>query len=44
MLKDFYTVPDFQREYVWERKQVEKLLQDILYEFYPATYQHPWCS
>lgn len=34
ILKDFYTVPDFQREYVWERKQVEKLLQDILDEFY----------
>ncbi len=34
ILKDFYTVPDFQREYVWERDQVEKLLQDILDEFY----------
>jgi hypothetical protein len=34
ILKDFYTVPDFQREYVWEREQVEKLLQDILDEFY----------
>lgn len=34
ILKDFYTVPDFQREYVWERTQVEKLLQDILDEFY----------
>lgn len=34
MLNDFYTVPDFQREYVWEQEQVEKLLQDILDEFY----------
>lgn len=32
--KDFYTVPDFQREYVWEHKDVEKLLQDVLDEFY----------
>ena len=28
LYKDFYTVPDFQREYVWQREQVEKLLQD----------------
>jgi len=34
LYKDFYTVPDFQREFVWEREQVEKLLQDILDEFY----------
>jgi len=34
ILKDFYTVPDFQREYVWVRDHVEKLLQDILDEFY----------
>lgn len=32
--KDFYTVPDFQREYVWQREQVEKLLQDVHDEFY----------
>ena len=32
--RDFYTVPDFQREYVWEDKDVEKLLQDVLDEFY----------
>jgi len=27
LFKDFYSVPDFQREYVWQREQVEKLLQ-----------------
>ncbi|MBZ0264209.1 DUF262 domain-containing HNH endonuclease family protein [bacterium] len=34
LFKDFYTVPDFQREYVWERDHVEKLLQDVNDEFY----------
>lgn len=34
VLKDFYAVPDFQREYVWEDTHVEKLLQDIFDEFY----------
>ena len=34
LYKDFYTVPDFQREFVWQREQVEKLLQDIHDEFY----------
>ena len=34
LFKDFYSVPDFQREYVWQREQVEKLLQDIYDEFY----------
>lgn len=32
--KDFYTVPDFQREYVWQQKNVEKLLDDVYEEFY----------
>ncbi|MFT3895306.1 MAG: DUF262 domain-containing protein [Anaerolineales bacterium] len=32
--KDFYSVPDFQREYVWEETNVEKLLQDVYDEFY----------
>lgn len=36
LFKDFYSVPDFQREYVWQREQVEKLLQDIHDEFYDA--------
>jgi hypothetical protein len=34
LYKDFYTVPDFQREFVWEHAQVEKLLQDVHDEFY----------
>ena len=34
LFKDFYAVPDFQREYVWESEHVEKLLTDILDEFY----------
>lgn len=34
LFKDFFSVPDFQREYVWQREQVEKLLQDIYDEFY----------
>ncbi len=34
IFKDFYSVPDFQREYVWEPSNVEKLLTDIYDEFY----------
>jgi uncharacterized protein with ParB-like and HNH nuclease domain len=34
LFKDFYSVPDFQREYVWESSNVEKLLQDVYDEFY----------
>jgi hypothetical protein len=34
IFKDFYAVPDFQREFVWEREHVEKLLQDVFDEFY----------
>lgn len=34
LFKDFFSVPDFQREFVWEREQVERLLQDIHDEFY----------
>lgn len=34
LFKDFFSVPDFQREYVWQREQVEKLLQDLYDEFY----------
>ena len=29
LLKDFYAVPDYQREYVWDDEQVEQLLSDI---------------
>lgn len=32
--KDFYTVPDFQREYIWEREHAEKLLEDVFDVFY----------
>lgn len=35
--KDFYVVPDFQREYVWEDEHVERLFEDILDEFYDAN-------
>ena len=31
---DFYTVPDFQREYVWTEKPVTQLIEDIYEEFY----------
>jgi len=34
LFKDFYSVPDFQREYVWEAENVEKLLEDVYDEFY----------
>ncbi|MCC6546541.1 DUF262 domain-containing protein [Candidatus Sumerlaeota bacterium] len=33
ILKDFYSVPDFQREYVWKRENVDTLLDDIWDEF-----------
>ena len=29
LLKSFYVVPDYQREYVWQREHVETLLDDI---------------
>jgi uncharacterized protein with ParB-like and HNH nuclease domain len=28
--KNFYIVPDYQREYVWQDRQVEQLLNDIV--------------
>lgn len=40
LLKDFYCVPDYQREYVWEEEDVSQLLQDIYDEFYEAD-GHP---
>ena len=33
IFNDFYVVPSFQREYVWETEQVEQLLNDIYDEF-----------
>ena len=29
VLKDFYIVPDYQREFVWTKEQIEQLLEDI---------------
>ncbi|MEG4918210.1 DUF262 domain-containing HNH endonuclease family protein [Microcoleus sp. B7-D4] len=34
LFKEFYAVPDFQREYVWAEENVEKLLVDIIDELY----------
>jgi hypothetical protein len=34
IFRDFYSVPDFQREYVWKKDNVEKLLQDVIEELY----------
>lgn len=31
--KNFYVVPDYQREYVWEERQVNQLLSDVYDEF-----------
>ena len=33
LFEDYYVVPNFQREYVWEEEQVEQLLSDIYSEF-----------
>lgn len=33
LFNDFYTVPSYQREYVWKDEQVEQLLTDIYDEF-----------
>jgi hypothetical protein len=33
LFNDFYVVPNYQREYVWEEDQVEQLLEDIHTEF-----------
>lgn len=30
LLNDYYVVPSYQREYVWEQEQVNRLLEDIL--------------
>jgi uncharacterized protein with ParB-like and HNH nuclease domain len=36
LFRDFYSVPDFQREYVWKDSNVEKLIDDIYYELYDS--------
>ena len=33
LLQSFYIIPDYQREYVWEEKQVRQLLNDIYDQF-----------
>jgi hypothetical protein len=33
LFQEFYAVPDFQREYVWDTENVERLLQDIFDEY-----------
>lgn len=33
IFKNFYLVPDYQREYVWQNKNAEQLLQDVLDEY-----------
>lgn len=33
LFKDFYVVRDYQREYVWEEKQVGELLEDVHKQF-----------
>lgn len=34
LFTNFYSVPDFQREYVWQPENVEQLLEDIFEELY----------
>jgi uncharacterized protein with ParB-like and HNH nuclease domain len=41
LLKDFYSVPDFQREYVWKEEHVRTLMDDLLTEFYDEGKQVP---
>lgn len=36
----FYTVPDYQREYVWKEEQVEQLLADIRVPFASCQIPH----
>ena len=33
LFKDFYSVPSYQREYVWEDEQVQQLLEDVHNEY-----------
>ena len=37
LFDDFYVVPDYQREYVWEDRQVEQLLDDIYTDYSSAN-------
>lgn len=40
LFEDFYLIPDYQREYVWQSKQIEQLLNDIHSEFPEQRIQH----
>ncbi|MFN6526389.1 DUF262 domain-containing HNH endonuclease family protein [Nostoc sp. ChiSLP03a] len=40
LFDDFYSIPPYQREYVWEEKQVEQLLYDVYKEFPPLEFRH----
>lgn len=37
LFKEFYSVPDFQREYVWDKNNVQKLIEDISLELSDET-------
>ncbi len=41
IFKDFYIVPSFQREYVWQDEEVEQLFIDVLNEFPDIKTQTP---
>ncbi len=34
LFDEFYVIPDYQREYVWEEKEVNEFIRDIYEEFY----------
>ena len=40
LFEDFYIIPEYQREYVWQEENVEQLLGDIFAEFPPPNYEH----
>lgn len=40
LFDDFYIVPDYQREYVWQEKHVEQLLNDVYTEFPPPEFRN----
>ncbi len=42
VFRDFYVVRAYQREYVWEEKQVRELLEDIYREFYRNKSGSDW--
>lgn len=42
LYQEFYAVPDFQREFVWQTGHVERLLQDIYDEYLEASGQQEY--